>query len=552
MQLRHTTSLHPAGLLLCLTGLLLCLPDAVWPGQVQKPGQQTQARTLRGADELSRVYSAVFDADFDRASHLLEETCPPAPNEACLVLDATRILWRIQMDPAQTRWDDQFTKAATEAIAATDAWSTREKQNPEAWFYLGGAYAARVQFRVLRHESLAAARDGKRIKEALDEALRLEPGLDDGQFGLGLYEYYADVAPTAAKMLRFLLLLPGGDRARGLMRMQQARERGVLLGDEASYQLHLIYLWYEHDPTQALALLRHLSARHPTNPLFWRLIGDVEEGYLHDRSASLATWRSLLDRARTHRVNLAAQAEVEARLGVAREMDALGDTDLAIAELTQVLATEPEAPVGAGAEARLQLAIANDRIGQRADAERLYREVLASPIVPDEHDIAGRARRGLQRRPDPAKARAYKLSLDGWRLFERGGSTTNATLLLEEAIATDPQNVIARYRYGRLLMAQHQNPEALAQMELAAKTGASAASAAASGSVASGAAAMAPAAIVADAALAAGRLREIAQDRPAALAHYRQAATMFGASADTRTAARRALTRLEKLDSPER
>ena len=89
--------------------------------------------------------------------------------------------------------------------------SARDKQNPEAWFYLGGAYAARVQFRVLRHESLSAARDGKRIKEALDEALRLEPGLDDGQFGLGLDEVYPTSHRPPAKMLRFLLLLPGGD-----------------------------------------------------------------------------------------------------------------------------------------------------------------------------------------------------------------------------------------------------------------------------------------------------------------------------------------------------
>jgi hypothetical protein len=491
-----------------------------------------EARTLRGGDELARVYSAILDADFDRASHLIDDACPPAPNEACLVLDATRILWRIQMDPAQTRWDEAFTKASTDAITAADAWSARDKQNAEAWFYLGGAYAARVQFRVLRHESLAAARDGKRIKEALDEALRLEPGLDDGQFGLGLYEYYADVAPTAAKMLRFLLLLPGGDRARGLARMQQARERGVILGDEAAYQLHLIYLWYEHDPTQALALLRQLSARHPTNPLFWRLIGDVEDFYLHDRSASLATYRSLQDRARTRRVNLPAQADVEARLGIARELDALGDTDLAITELTPLVTSEPESPKGAGAEARLQLAAANDRLGQRADAERLYREVLATPMVPDDHDIAGRARRGLQRRTDATKARAYKLSIDGWRLFERGGPTVNATLLLEEAIGLDPQSAVARYRYGRVLMAQHQNADALAQMEAVAGTTNAAA----------------PPTIVADAALAAGRLREIGQDRTAALAHYRQAATVFGASADTRNAARRAITRLEKLE----
>ena len=48
----------------------------------------------------------------------------------------------------------------------------------------------------------------------------------DAHFGIGIYQYYADVAPAAAKLLRWLLLLPGGDRVKGLQRdRQDARER---------------------------------------------------------------------------------------------------------------------------------------------------------------------------------------------------------------------------------------------------------------------------------------------------------------------------------------
>ncbi len=100
----------------------------------------------------------------------------------------------------------------TRAIDEAYAWTRREPKNAEAWFYLGGAYGARVQWRVMRGQTLAAARDGKQIKLALEQALLLDPAMDDAQFGLGLYEYYADVAPTGAKMLRWLLLLPGGNR----------------------------------------------------------------------------------------------------------------------------------------------------------------------------------------------------------------------------------------------------------------------------------------------------------------------------------------------------
>ena len=73
---------------------------------------------------------------------------------------------------------------------------------------------------------LAAARDGKRIKEALERALALDPQLEDARFGIGLYKYYADMAPAAARFLRFFLLLPGGDRKEGLNEMLRARKRG--------------------------------------------------------------------------------------------------------------------------------------------------------------------------------------------------------------------------------------------------------------------------------------------------------------------------------------
>ena len=133
------------------------------------------------------------------------------------MLAATATWWRILLDPDSRALDRQFSTEVEQAIRSTEAWAAREPQNAEAHFYAGAAYAARVQWRVLRDEKLAAARDGKRIKQALERAIALDPDLDDAYFGIGLYQYYADVAPAAAKMLRFLLMLPGGrqDRRHG-------------------------------------------------------------------------------------------------------------------------------------------------------------------------------------------------------------------------------------------------------------------------------------------------------------------------------------------------
>jgi len=317
--------------------------------------QPSTGHGLTGESQLVRVYDAIFDARFDAVPQLLERTCPPAPAEACQVLDAVALWWQIQLDPSSPSRDGHFQSKADMAIAAAEAWTRREPQRAEAWFYLGGAYGARAQWRVLRAERLAAARDGKRIKDALERALAIDPQLQEAYFGIGLYHYYADVAPTAAKILRWLLLLPGGNRTEGMQEMLRAREHGAILRDEADYQLHVLYLWYEKQPQRALDLLVALRDRHPRNPLFVQLIAQVQDVYFHDLTGSLRTWRSLLDAAHAHRVAYPELAETRARLGMAAEFERLNDIDAAIEQLRAVIASKPLAPFGSYAQAQRDL-----------------------------------------------------------------------------------------------------------------------------------------------------------------------------------------------------
>ena len=141
---------------------------------------------LTGIDGLARVYDLLLNADFAKAETELRSACPPAPREACDVMAATITWWRIQLDPEDRSLDATFSEQAEHAIRSTEAWAAREPELAEAQFYAGAAYAVRVQWRVLRDEKLSAARDGKRIKQALDRAIALDPGLEDAYFGLGL------------------------------------------------------------------------------------------------------------------------------------------------------------------------------------------------------------------------------------------------------------------------------------------------------------------------------------------------------------------------------
>jgi tetratricopeptide (TPR) repeat protein len=265
----------------------------------------------------------------------MARTCPPAPVEACQVLSVAAEWWQIQLNPNSRLLDKPFEHATRTAIDSADRWTAREPGRAEAWFYLAGSYAPLVQWRVLRGARLSAAREGKKIKNALERALALDPTLQDAHFGIGLYHYYADVVPAAFKLLRWMLLLPGGDREQGLREMLQAKSQGVLLHGEIDFQLHWLYLWYEHQPERALELLRGLDQRYPSNPIFVQRIAEVLHEHFHDHSGSAAAWQTLLDRERDGLVKNPRTASAHLQLGA--ELEHLGRHNGAVAAYTRAM-----------------------------------------------------------------------------------------------------------------------------------------------------------------------------------------------------------------------
>jgi len=515
--------------LLCaaLAGAATAIPAAT-PAAASSSAASSPAppRDIRGIEGLTRAYDAILAARFEQVDAELRRACGPAPQEACHVLAATALWWRILLDPQSRLLDEEFSVSVDHAIRSCEAWTARTPDAAEAWFYLGAAYAVRVQWRVLRDEKLAAARDGRNIRVALEQAATLDPGLDDAYFGIGMYKYYADVAPATAKVLRFLLLLPGGDREEGLEQMLRARNRGRLLRGEADYQLHIIYLWYERQTPQALQRLAALHEQYPDNPLFLTQIAEIQDAYEHDITASLATWRTLLAGSREPRTDISSLGEVQARIGIARQLEALYRTDEAIETLQAVVARRPAAPYSSLPLAYLRLGEAHDRLGRRAQAIEAYRAAIASATSPDPYAVRMQAGERLRRAPDPKHAEAYRLSLEGWRHLEQNDPGTAADAL-ERSVALNRADAVARYRLGRVYQVRGEDSRALGEFEHAIRN-----------------ARNCPPPILATVHLEAARLNERLARRDRAIAHYRAVSTLFGAGADSRTAAARALTRL--------
>lgn len=271
---------------------------------------QPAAAPTRGfshPEALSRAYDAILDADFAAVPARLGDSCTSEP-VFCRVMDAAAVWWQIALDPDDRRHDAEFHRGAELAISMAEAWTSREPERAEAWFALGAALGTRAQWRVTRGERVAAARDGKRIRASLERALAIDPDMHDARFGLGLYRYYAAVAPSVLRWLRWLLLLPGGTRSEGLQQIQDASARGHIVEGEAEYQLHLIYLWYENRADDALAIVRRLQQRYPGNPLFVLAEAEIEHAYFHHDDESHAILDRLIARAARGEINAPAIA----------------------------------------------------------------------------------------------------------------------------------------------------------------------------------------------------------------------------------------------------
>ena len=328
-----------------LVSALCLLPFALTTGGEPQRG-------ITAASVVAKAYDTILDADFDRLAADLKTVCGPAPPVACLGLEALSLWWQIRLDPESRARDAAFLAKTNAAIAEAERLTEAEPERAEAWFYLGAAYGVRAQWRVLRVERLAAARDGKRIKVSLEQALALDPSMHDAEFGVGMYRYYADVAPAYLRWLRWLLQLPGGNRVEGLQQLERAARQGELVRGEAQYQIHVLYLWYEERWRDALAIVLDLQSRYPHNPHFRQIEAEIRDVYSHDPAASLKASEQLLVLARSGAVQRAGLAEVAARLNMARQFRALGQRERALEELNAIIALAPSAPAGALARAQ--------------------------------------------------------------------------------------------------------------------------------------------------------------------------------------------------------
>jgi len=233
---------------------------------------------------LDKIYSGDPDAGIVIARGI-EQAEPQSP--VGFLLEGEALWWKTFCEACEIKWG-QF-----------DAWHREKKPEDAAYFaladkgidlaraqiaksdtaemhvYMGLGYALKARLYSLRDEKRAIARAGVAGRAEFLRALQLDPDMADATAGVGLYNYYIDTLSAVAKMLRFFMGLPGGNKQEGIRQMRVGIERGAFMVVDSRFYLARNLRTYDQRYQDALEVTQPLVARYPQNPLFLLLAGNL-------------------------------------------------------------------------------------------------------------------------------------------------------------------------------------------------------------------------------------------------------------------------------------
>jgi tetratricopeptide (TPR) repeat protein len=190
--------------------------------------------------------------------------------EACELKDNTLDAWE---RPQNT--DQDYLNLADKTISLAESQIARS-DSAEMQLYAAMGWMLRARLLGLRGDRRGTARAGINTRKHSLRSLELDPQMADAYTGLGLYNYYVDTLSPMARVLRFLMRIPGGSKEDGIRQLQTAMTEGELTRVEARFYLAKNLRNYDQDYARSLEVFAPLVQDFPSNPIFHLLIGDVQ------------------------------------------------------------------------------------------------------------------------------------------------------------------------------------------------------------------------------------------------------------------------------------
>jgi hypothetical protein len=254
---------------------------------VRADGLQLPSGAVHGLDLLYSGQGGQAIAEFKQ----IQAAEPDSP--LGYLLEAEADWWEIYCESCSIRWntidawhrsrqpsDEAYLALLDKGIHLAEM-HIAKSDSAEMEFYAGMGWGLRARLMGLFDDHRGVARAGVNGRARLLRCLELDPQMADAYAGLGLYNYYVDTLSGLAKVLRFFMGIPGGDKREGVRQLRVAMEHGVLTRAGARFYLANNLRVYDHDYFASIDVLSPLVAQYPQNPVFQLVLGDNHAKLAH-------------------------------------------------------------------------------------------------------------------------------------------------------------------------------------------------------------------------------------------------------------------------------
>jgi hypothetical protein len=231
----------------------------------------------------------LYSGQTEEAIALSQQVQKNAPDQPVgYFLEAGARWWQIYCEACEFKWnmidawkgtrnadDDAYFALTDKTIQLAEA-RIASGDSAEMELYAGMGWMLRARILALLDVRRGTAQAAVKGRAHLLRCLALDPEMYDAYAGLGIYNYYVDTLSAIARVLRFFMGIPGGDKQDGIRQLHIAMEKGALARVESRYYLAKNLRNYELDYAGSTELITPLVTDYPRNAFFRLLLADVQ------------------------------------------------------------------------------------------------------------------------------------------------------------------------------------------------------------------------------------------------------------------------------------
>ena len=168
--------------------------------------------------------------------------------------------------------DSLLKRSVNLALQKGEKYKDKDPDNPEAFYYLGATNGILAIYHVLNSSYIKGYIHGRRGKNYLQDAVKMDSTFYDAYLGLGIFHYYVDLLPGILKFFAGILGFYG-DRALGIQEIKLTAAQGQFFQAEGEFTYAVFRYFLEGEKQKSLRIFKKLNKTYSENPALTLLIG---------------------------------------------------------------------------------------------------------------------------------------------------------------------------------------------------------------------------------------------------------------------------------------